>query len=326
MTPQQQNRYRDKSPRRRDRSPSDNKLKKHRNRSKEDRSTHTKEVFTSGQNILVSVNFNNSNQDEKRSRSTHSKSHEKHENSNKKYEEEPIVDITAKKKINVNTKPVAIIDLARSPFKELTPEYKKESNVIELSDSEGEKQAPKSPDSTKLYDPFDILNSPSNENVSSSQATTTTSTLKALSKNSIDFTNKLGPAIIKSLNLPLITNNEENLVSSSSSVNNIFEKVFAAPALNNKVEVLQHDIIQIPVNTNIEMAIESPYSPGNDYDDQPEDHSMEVVQETKANDKQSANIFDELFGSSTPPFLEKAKGATKKCKLKFPLEIVLKFA
>ncbi|CAG9803649.1 unnamed protein product [Chironomus riparius] len=300
LTPQQ-NRYRDKSPRRRERSTSDKSKKKKRpNRSKEERSTHTKEVFTSGQNILVSVNFNNNNnQEEKRSRSTHSKSHEK-------YNEEPIVDITAKKKINVSSKPVAIIDLARSPFRELTPDYKKESNVIELSDSEGEKQAPKSPDSTKLYDPFDILNSPSNENVSSSQATTTTSTLKALSKNSIDFTNKLGPAIIKSLNLPLITNNEENLVSSSSSVNNIFDKVFAAPALN-KVEVLQNDVIQIPPN----MAIESPYSPGNDYDDQPEDNSMEVTDETKANDKQSENIFNDLFGSSTPPFLEKAKSSKK---------------
>jgi len=260
-------------------------------------------VFTSGQNILVSVNFNNSNQDDKRSRSTHSKSHEK-------YEEEPIVDITAKKKINVNSKPVAIIDLARSPFRELTPEYKKESNVIELSDSEGEKLAPKSPDSTKLYDPFDILNSPSNENVSSSQATTTTSTLKALSKNSIDFTNKLGPAIIKNLNLPLITNNEENLVSSSSSVN-IFDKVFATPAVNNKIEVIQNEVVPIPANTNIDMAIESPYSPGNDYDDQPEDHGMEVTEETTTNDKQSANIFNDLFGSSTPPFLEKAK----KCEL-----------
>lgn len=305
-TPQK---YRDKSPRRRDRSASDkSKKKKRRNRSPEKPSAHTKEVFASGQNILVSVNFNN--QDEKRS--SRSKSGDN---------DETVVDITAKKKINVNSKPVAIIDLARSPFKELTPEYKKESNVIELSDSEGEKyannanKAPKSPDSTKLYDPFDILNSPSNENVSSSQTTATTTTLKALGKNSIDFTNKLGPAIIKNLNIPLISNNEENLVSSSSSINNIFEKVFPPTpiASNSKIEVLQNEVIQIPSIATVNNAtIESPYSPGNDYDDA-QCHEMEVVEETNTNEKQTTNIFDDLFGSSTPPFLEKAK-STKKCK------------
>lgn len=329
FTPPQK--YREKSPRRRDRSTSDkSKKKKRRNRSKDDKpTTHTKEVFTSGQNILVSVNFNSNNsnsgnnsannQDDKRS--TRSKS----SNDNK---DETIVDITAKKKINVNSKPVAIIDLARSPFKELTPEYKKESNVIELSDSEGEKHlstATAPPDSTKLYDPFDIFNSPSNENVSSSQ-TTTNSTLKALNKNSVDFTNKLGPSIIKNLNnLPLITNNEENLVSSSSSVNNIFDKVLQSVSSNNnstlnnitavnsnKIEVIQNEVI--PPALNLEATIESPYSPGNDFDDDHgNDHEMDVTEESKTSEKPPDNMFDALFGSSTPPFLEKAK-SKKKCK------------
>ncbi|KAG5684984.1 hypothetical protein PVAND_014187 [Polypedilum vanderplanki] len=281
--------YRDKSPRRRERSTSEKtKKKRHRNRSKEKSSTRTKEVYASGQNILVSVNF--TTKEDKRSRSERSKSEDKGN--------EPVVDITTKKKINVSSKPVvAIIDLARSPFKELTPEYKKESNVIELSDSEGEKQnkpPPKSPDSTKLYDPFDIFNSP-NENVSSSQ-----NTMKSITRDiTSDFTNKLGPSIIK--NLPLIANSEENLVSSSSSVN-MFDKLFTQPT--NKIEVLQNEVIQHSNNASNNNMIESPYSPGNDDDYRDDEAPVDeprVKNKTTTEKESSSNILDELFGSSSPP-------------------------
>lgn len=310
---------REKSPRRRsrDRSTSESKTKKrkHRNRSKEKASAHTKEVFKSGQNILVSVNFNNQEGD-KRS-AARSRSREKME---------PIVDITAKKKINVSTKSVvAIIDLARSPFRELTPEYKKEINVIELSDSEGEKQQehPKSPDSTKLYDPFDILNSPANENVSSSQ---NASALQSISRDvASDFTNKLGANIIK--NFPLIANTEENLVSSSSSLN-VFDKIFSLPA--NKVEAIQTEVVQHPiiVVANNATTISSPYSPGNDdaygdnddhHDDESaapgdDDESQKFNKNNKTVEKEPSKMFDELFGSSSPTQQEKTIIFNKKCK------------
>lgn len=69
-----------------------------------------KEVFTSGENILVSLNFNQEkpSQPEKPPKRQESR-HEIIKD---------IVDITTRKKIaQSNTKPVAIIDLARSPFK-----------------------------------------------------------------------------------------------------------------------------------------------------------------------------------------------------------------
>ncbi|KAG5880872.1 hypothetical protein JTB14_038083 [Gonioctena quinquepunctata] len=82
----------------------------------------SKEVFASGDNILVSVSFNNENLKRDKRRSD--------ENSKKRKE---------KKKKNrkdlSGVKPVAIIDLERSPFKEITPSPK---HVIVLSDSENE--------------------------------------------------------------------------------------------------------------------------------------------------------------------------------------------
>lgn len=289
----------DKSPRRkrRDRSPSE-KPKKKKHRSKEKTSTTTKEVYTSGQNILVSVNFS-SNQDDKRS--TKSTSHD---------DNEPIVDITAKKKINVSSKPVAIIDLARSPFKELTPDYKKESNVIELSDSEGEKhqKIPNSPDSTKFYDPFDILNSPTNENVSSSQQ----NVKKAIKLDAtIKGTTVQLPTLAKNQQAAVNSNNEENIVTSSSSV----KAIFPPRSSGNKIEVLQHEIIQ---NPNMDLSIESPYSPGGN-DDTYHDDAMQSSFKTKAAVKANivekpTNIFDDLFGSSSPPCLDMAKSSSKKSK------------
>lgn len=266
---------------RRERSPSE-KPKKKKRHSKE---KTTKEVYSSGQNILVSVNF--SNQDEKRSTKSMSRDNN-----------EPIVDITAKKKINVSSKPVAIIDLARSPFKELTPDYKKD--VIELSDSEGEKHFHllKSPDSTKLYDPFDILNSPPNQNVSSSVQQNVKQTIKLVEYRDTSKANVQLPVIQKHLN------NEENLVSSSSSVN-AFEKNF--PARPNKVEALQHEVIQ---TLNMDMSIESPYSPGND-DTYQESSSPFFKTKSSANEKPT-NILDELFGTSSPP--AKLKSSSNKRK------------
>lgn len=69
-----------------------------------------KEVFTSGENILVSLNFNQ----EKTAQPE--KPQKRQENRHEIIKD--IVDITTRKKIaQSNSKPVAIIDLARSPFK-----------------------------------------------------------------------------------------------------------------------------------------------------------------------------------------------------------------
>lgn len=275
------------------------KKKRYRDHSKEKPSTMSKEVFTSGPNILVSVNFNN--QDDKAA--------PKRSRSRDRDEPKEVVDITARKKITISSKPVAIIDLARSPFRELTPEY--QSNVIELSDSEGEKtsekQLPKSPDSTissKLYDPFDILNSPSNENVTSSQNTAALSLQKPPEK----VAEPVKPNITYNKNImALAVNsslffNEENLVTSSSSMVTI-EKQPVPPPLATKVDVLQHETVDVvPMD-----IVESPYSPGHEYDDTFEQHDDSNAVNRPAKAAKGINIFDELFGSSTPPGLDRLK-------------------
>lgn len=274
------------------------KKKRQRDYSKEKPSTLTKEVFTSGQNILVSLNFNNQ---EEKPAPKRRKSHQEAE------EPKEIVDITARKKIVVSSKPVAIIDLARSPFRELTPEY--QSNVIELSDSDGEKNSEKhqkSPDSTlssKLYDPFDILNSPSNENVTSSQNTpnpiTITKHLKPVEPSK--------PGVTYNKNIMAMVSggffNEENLVSSSSSLfsNEKLQSLVAAASkttelLNEKNKAKQ------------DAEALSPYSPGHDYEDSFTHHEDEPNR-TKLPKAKSTNIFDELFGSSSPPGLDRIKGS-----------------
>jgi hypothetical protein len=189
-----------------------------------------------------------------------------------------------------------------------------------LSDSEGEKhgsknKAPKSPDSTKLYDPFDILNSPSNENVSSSQQNSITN-IKATKPIEHRDSNIKGnvQATTTQKNHAPIHNTEENLVTSSS---NAFEKIFPSRAVN-KVEVHQNELIQ---NTNKGKTIESPYSPGanddayhdanNDEDENESSFNMSNLS-SKPTDRASANLFDELFGTSTPPGLDRIKG--KKCE------------
>lgn len=277
------------------------KRKKHRDYSKEKPSTLTKEVFTSGPNILVSLNFNNQ---EEKSTPKHARNYDCD------ITPKDIVDITAKKKIQVSSKPVAIIDLARSPFRELTPEY--QTNVIELSDSEGEKgdkQQPKSPDSTlssKLYDPFDILNSPSNENVTSSQNNAALLLHKPLEKvpepvkaNITYNKNIMAMAANSSLFF-----NEENMVTSSSSLMTIEKQPVPPP------QVLKADVHQNEKTDAVPMDIaESPYSPGHEYDDSFDHHDEDAATNrgpTKGGAK-GGNIFDELFGSSTPPGLERLK-------------------
>lgn len=269
------------------------KKKKHRDYSKEKPSTLTKEVFTSGQNILVSVNFNNQ---EEKSSSKRLKSHERDE-------PKDIVDITARKKITISSKPVAIIDLARSPFRELTPEY--QSNVIELSDSEGEKTGSKT---EQLYDPFDILNSPSNENVTSSQNTAAQSApskqTKVLEpvKTNVTYNKNIMAMATSSLFF-----NEENLVSSSSSLmanEKLQPTIVPAAKLPEEHPVdknaTKHDLIPMDI-------AESPYSPGHEYDDSFPNDDAEHSPKTRHSKNKGMNIFDELFGSTTPPGLDRLK-------------------
>lgn len=293
------------------------KKKKHCDHSKEKPSTLTKEVFTSGQNILVSVNFNN--QEEKTA--------PKRVKNSELLEPKEIVDITARKKITISSKPVAIIDLARSPFRELTPEY--QTNVIELSDSEGEEDTrerppPKSPDSTlssKLYDPFDILNSPPNENVTSSQNTAAQLNLQKQEK--IQEPVKASVSYNKNV-MAMATNsslffNEENLVSSSSSLLMNDKQI---PLLFTSAKVDAHQPEKNASKTDIVPMdiVESPYSPGHEYDDSfpnQDDNGgakSPKAKQAKGNNK-GGNIFDELFGSSTPPGLDKSKNSKKgKCE------------
>lgn len=281
------------------------KRKKQRDDSKEKPSTLRKEVFTSGQNILVSLNFNNQE----------GKSTPKRLKSRDREEPKEIVDITTRKKITISSKPVAIIDLARSPFRELTPEYK--SNVIELSDSDGEKagdkKAPKSPDSTlssKLYDPFDILNSPPNENVTSSQNIAAQmiqqqkpqEKIPEPVKNNLTY-NKNVMALAANSGLFL---NEENLVSSSSSLLTNEKHSLIAKLDSNEKNITKHDAVPMDI-------AESPYSPGH-FDDSFENNDNEGGDKSSKQSK-GKGIFDELFGSSTPPGLDRLKSSKKSGKL-----------
>lgn len=118
-------------------SADDKRKRKEKRRRDPDRQRHkrirdtvgpSKEVFTSGDNILVSVSFKDQERDEqgeKRKRRETKKEKRKRKRAAVPPEAE-------------TAKPVAIIDLERSPFRELTPSPK---NVIVLSDSDhGEKE------------------------------------------------------------------------------------------------------------------------------------------------------------------------------------------
>lgn len=91
----------------------------------------SKEVFASGDNILVSVSFNKDN--ETRDVTTKRKRDISESLPPKKPKKIKAVNKTKKGRDLSGVKPVAIIDLDKSPFKELTPSPK---DVIVLSDSD----------------------------------------------------------------------------------------------------------------------------------------------------------------------------------------------
>lgn len=93
----------------------------------------SKEVFASGDNILVSVSFNKDT--ENRDVTTTKRKREVQETvtATKKVRKEKRVKTKRINKDLTGVKPVAIIDLDRSPFKELTPSPK---DIIVLSDSD----------------------------------------------------------------------------------------------------------------------------------------------------------------------------------------------
>ncbi|KAK4882675.1 hypothetical protein RN001_005994 [Aquatica leii] len=93
----------------------------------------SKEVFASGNNILVSVSFNKDN--EEREERAKRRRDAVEELTTKRIRKDKEKQTKRKRKVRntSNIKPVAIIDLDRSPFKELTPSPK---DVIVLTDSE----------------------------------------------------------------------------------------------------------------------------------------------------------------------------------------------
>ncbi|GLV43661.1 uncharacterized protein CBL_07012 [Carabus blaptoides fortunei] len=106
----------------------------------------SKEVFASGDNILVSVSFNKTSEDSavatrevlgvkrKRDSLTETNKKSKKDKATKEKKKRAKSPKTRKKNKEVaNMKPVAIIDLDRSPFKEITPSPK---DIIVLSDSD----------------------------------------------------------------------------------------------------------------------------------------------------------------------------------------------
>lgn len=148
----------------------------------------SKEIFSSGKNILVSVSFADGDHEDaaaaerayrkakkKKSSRKKAKGESKHKDDRKKHDESleyPSTSQRKKRKVDENIKPVAIIDLERSPGKQLISSPKE---VIVLSDEEGGNKkkskpandlvgpntppepAPKSPES---YDPFEPTKSP----------------------------------------------------------------------------------------------------------------------------------------------------------------------
>ncbi|XP_019544701.3 uncharacterized protein LOC109415279 [Aedes albopictus] len=149
----------------------------------------SKEIFSSGKNILVSVSFADGDPEDaaaaekayrkakkKKSSRKKGKGEGKHKDDRKKHDdslEYPSTSQRKKRKVDENIKPVAIIDLERSPGKQLISSPKE---VIVLSDEEAANKkkgkpsasdlvgpntppepAPKSPES---YDPFEPTKSP----------------------------------------------------------------------------------------------------------------------------------------------------------------------
>lgn len=104
-----------------------------RKKRREDRTPPpSKEVFASGDNILVSVSFNKENE---RDVSTRKKKDSEEALKKKREKEKRALRRKKKNQELQGIKPVAIIDLDRSPFKELTPSPQ---DIIVLTDSENE--------------------------------------------------------------------------------------------------------------------------------------------------------------------------------------------
>ncbi|KAJ8716394.1 hypothetical protein PYW07_003021 [Mythimna separata] len=143
-----------------------------RHRRARDPAGPSKEVFTSGDNILVSVSFKEQERGDGESRRSRRRERRRRRK------------LAAAAPAGDAPRPVAIIDLERSPFRELTPSPR---NVIVLSDSEpGDKEAaapapapepeaaaapapdeargpltpPEPPDSPDAYDPYEPTGSP----------------------------------------------------------------------------------------------------------------------------------------------------------------------
>lgn len=110
--------------RRKDDSPS-----KRRRRERERTPPPSKEVFASGDNILVSVSFNNENE----TRDISTRENRKRKDASSERQKKTKEKKTKNKKDLTGVKPVAIIDLERSPFQEIESSPK---DVIVLSDSD----------------------------------------------------------------------------------------------------------------------------------------------------------------------------------------------
>jgi len=189
-----------------------------------------------------------------------------------------------------------------------------------LSDSDGEKASekhpPKSPDSTlssKLYDPFEILNSPSNENVTSSQNAPVQKLPEKPQepvKNAIHY-NKNVMAMAANSGLFF---NEENLVTSSSSMATNEKQLpllftpMKGDTVANEKNASKSDVVPMDL-------AESPYSP-HEYDDSFAPHEENTAKSPRTKQpkggNKAENIFDVLFGTSTPPGLDRVKSSSKK--------------
>ncbi|XP_060801312.1 PHD and RING finger domain-containing protein 1 isoform X2 [Amyelois transitella] len=106
-----------------------------RHRRLRDNTGPSKEVFTSGDNILVSVSFKD--QDRPRSEMSAERQRRRERRRDKKRRKRQQQQQQQQQQDQPAPRPVAIIDLERSPFRELTPEAR---DVIVLSDSDHGKE------------------------------------------------------------------------------------------------------------------------------------------------------------------------------------------
>ncbi|KAB0789991.1 hypothetical protein PPYR_15737 [Photinus pyralis] len=142
---------------------SDKQKRRRRNRSP----VPSKEVFASGNNILVSVSFNKDIEEGRRRNVTQELTTKRL----RKDKEKQVKRVRRSMKNTSHIKPVAIIDLERSPFREITPQ----NDVIVLTDSEN-------------ADTDDIIGIQTSHRRESSEQTTTA---ERISNN--NYINSMGP-------------------------------------------------------------------------------------------------------------------------------------